>query len=108
MDDSELYKVNNIHDNIFPSGDSIEMRALDNKVEYDRVESGNFFDSNHSTIKSHNTAAYLVRLAVCKTRTAYKALQNDDIILHLLIAKSTALLTRFHRIEFGFILEMLR
>ena len=38
----------------------------------------------------------------------YRGVQNDDIILHLLIAKFTASLTRFQRIEFGFILEMLR
>ena len=61
LDNLELCKVKKIHNDISPSDDdSIAMRSLDNKVEYNRVESGKYFDSNHSTIKSHNDTAYLV------------------------------------------------
>ena len=89
------------------NSDNLSVRPNNNLLLiYNRNESIKNFGNNDSI--KNNWPAYLVGMAIYNTTSAYKLLDDDDIILHLLIAKFVTILTRNQRVEFGFILEMTR
>ena len=51
--------------------------------------------------------SYLVGRALSETSNLHESMDIDDIMLHLLIAKFVAKLSKNERLEFAFILKML-
>ena len=105
LDTGEPYTHNILDAGTVNNSDNLGMIPYDDKkVVYDRIESKNYFGIHESSTKSHRGPAYLVGMAVCQTSTAHKLLNDYDILLHLLITKFAASLTRGQKVEFGFIL----
>ena len=86
-----------------PTADK-EMKQVMSLKLFDRAESYKYFSCNE---RNGEGAANLVSNALFGTSDSYKHMNEDDITLHLLIAKFVKTLSRIQRVEFSFIMEML-
>ena len=71
---------------------------------FDRAESYKYFTYNEKYGKG---PASIVSNALFGTSNAYEHMNEDDITLHLLIAKFVKTLSRIQQVQFSYIMEML-
>ena len=74
---------------------------------YDRPETMKYMELNTSDTKPNRGPSYLVGRALSETNNLHENIDTDDIMLHLLMAKFVAKLTKNQRLEFALILKMI-
>ena len=82
---------------------------MENEVKdiYDNNASYEYFTKNASRDENDTGPAFLVGQAVTGTNSAHKSMRNNDILLHLLLAKFTATLTVDQKQQFSMILQLI-
>ena len=63
---------------------------------------------NNSKVRPCDGPSYLIGRALSGTSNLHENMDTDDIMLHLLIAKFVAKLSKKERLEFALILQMLQ
>ena len=76
--------------------------------KYDRDESMVYFSYNSSLDRPNNGPSHLVAKAISNTSDIHKNISNKDILLHLMTTKFVNKLSKDQRVDFAFILELIK
>ena len=74
---------------------------------FDRKETYNYINHNISVERPYDGPSYLVGRAISDTNNLHEKMNENDIMLHLLMAKFVNKLSKKQRLEFAFILKLL-
>ena len=74
---------------------------------FDRKETYNYINHNISVERPYDGPSYLVGRAISDTSNLHEKMDENDIMLHLLMAKFVNKLSKKQRLEFAFILKLL-
>ena len=74
---------------------------------FDRKETYNYINHNISVERPYDGPSHLVGRAISDTNNLHDKMNENDIMLHLLMAKFVNKLSKKQRLEFAFILKLL-
>ena len=75
---------------------------------YDREQTYNYLEFNNSTERPFDGPSYLVGRAISETNRLHEKMNKEDIMLHLIICRFITTLSKNQRLEFAFIMELIR
>ena len=111
------YREDCTNDEIFPVVEDMksDIQGSDNGIKsdvliedmYDRNETYNYMNNNISVERPYDGPSYLVGRAITNTNNLHQKMDENDIMLHLLMAKFVTKLSKNQRLQFALIMKLL-